>query len=388
MRFLNCRSLLRECRGRRTDLQIDLLQQVGGLGEALDRNTTGLIEASTGLLRHQHVSAIVRSFQQAKVLIVCQTLNKIDSYVEALSQTASIAVGKGRGLSWTATHRVMCITKPAFEHLAYPAEHHIVIFDNAKDAREQGQLETIFQMWRQRIYGFVEPGVLRQDPKLALELECCFGDVISTQGAVANKTTSVAFADYTCPQMRLPVKDHRKRFEALSRLKQRNDAAARVAKLLAAGDSDRLIEYGLGSTETWIRSSHRIRVALMVDRPDDASAMTERLPGWPAISASDVADDGSITHGGWGNGFVVTSVAAHRMQRLTATILVNLCGGDRGWVPDSFFATDQPLLVVDFNDHCHSGVQRASDRRKTNYLANGFVELGSPVPGPLIASMV
>lgn len=367
--------LPRRCRERRGDIESCQPEKHAGLEEALDQNITGLIEAQRDRPRHEFIADIVRFYPDARTLVVCRSVHRTQSVVESLSSLAPGNANAANGRNWNVTNRVMVVTRESFRFVGYPHDWDIVIFENAPDVATERLFEVRCEFTRQRVYGFVSPGELDQDLALMLQLEVNVGGVIFARSPAPTRRLAIALADYECPATRIPIQDRRKRCQAIWSLPHRNLAVAQLAALLASGDVDRLAEFGLAQIEGWLNAAERTRVAVLVDNPAQAARIASSLGDWPIVGSGDVSMDGSFATGGWSPGFIVTSVASHLLKRLGATILINACGSERGWVPQSFLNTDQDLLVIDLNDHCHESLERASQRRLASYLAAGFAEL-------------
>jgi hypothetical protein len=168
---------------------------------------------------------------------------------------------------------------------------------------------------------------------------------------------------------------------------RRNEAIARLAAALAAGDMTAPWEYGLFlDDDPDLRSCAERRVAVLVESPEHARTLGRLLPGWRVLCA-DGADLGTVGRAGAaGVGpevrddlpgrAIVTWL--HARGRIEADVVIRADG--LPWPLDLAVAPPRPgqaearpVLLVDLADHQDRTARDATRARRLDYRDRGWI---------------
>jgi hypothetical protein len=272
----------------------------------------------------------------------------------------------------------------------------VVILARANQALLKKTREDLSYLPRQRIYGLrLVPE--QESSRGDLLLEGIIGPILAHVGPIWKRprTVSVFLADWRCRsssygRFGLEWKRH-----AIWQNSDRNDAIAGIAQAMVEADLAKLGDHGIFLDHNQEVSSvkHAGKVAILVENPEHATAISARLPGWRVItgksessakrpevtgSSPDYAEPTSCIRP---NRIIITQVGASRFPIGTLDVLIRADG--LPWpleVPHLLEGKRDgrqcQLLVIDLRDEFDEIAVDATRRRIADYQCQSWEVVG------------
>jgi hypothetical protein len=274
----------------------------------------------------------------------------------------------------------------------------VVIFARAAQVQGSRTLGNLYRrLKRQRIYGLTSDRE-RLSPRQHFFLEGLIGPVLGQLGGTRKRCREVALclANWRC-------KDHEygpfglawKR-DAIWHNAERNESVASIARALVDGVQQSLWEAGifLESMSKTIAAGHPRKVAILVESPEHAKELIQRLPGWRIMTShgktSSMTSDspGLLSRTGRADPIreldrtIITIIEFRSLERLALDVLIRADGTP--WPLSLPIISDRkqgeergPLVMIDFHDSFDSVALEATRDRLKTYSDQGWKLMGN-----------
>ena len=286
---------------------------------AVQLNRCGVILAPRGRKRNTVIGQICALYSDALIFVACATKDRLNELVRDLASTIP-TVKRVRGSNWLSEQRVTCGTMASLASLDSPDLFDIVMFEDVSEAGCRGHTARV-SFSDQNVYAFADHQSL-SDATQRLRSELLAGPVIYETNVKSNARREAIFARYVCPVVATPadLSESRRRVWGL---KHRNEAIASLATGVAERNTNVLNRYGVLPLAEQLSQQFCVRIAVIVDNPGQAHAISSLLPDWAVFPGAEAHDIQSAR-------FIITSVAAQQSEDLHAGYVVN-CLGDQAF---------------------------------------------------------